>query len=335
MIENKESKMEIELNNLFEGKEPSDIAKVVKKAKRRTILRNIIISLLVIFFLFITLGFTWLYVMRTSEENAIRDIELFGEITNPNVKLLGNNTESNGLIEGILTFNRYKEIEGIPVDWSDNVFTYSLFGGVSGFTGDHSPIQIQDKHDGLVRYYDPETKQRMMDFYHPDVKYSPIRNDLNILNNFTDDALLEMGLSFNQKYTVKEVLENIPKDVTFKWFWVDTYSDADIKWMNKQKNNLPELANKIYGFSENSTNPLNSVENFVYDINLGLNYKDGKYYGEFNRINNNLKGDSAELKAENIKIIGAVVTGTVADLAKLKDKNMIRASVLGVSVKPY
>lgn len=335
MTENKESKKEKELNNLFEGKLTSNIAKVVKKAKRRTIIRNISISLLVAFFLFITLGFTWLFVMRTSQENAMSDIELFGRITNPNVEELGSQNESNGLYEGILTFNRYKEVEGIPVDWSDNVVTYSLFGGVSGFTGNHSLIQIQDKNDGLMRYYDRETKQRVMNFYHPDVTYSQIRNDLNTLNNFTDDTLLEIGLSFNEKYTVIEVQETIPKDVSIKWYWVDTYSDTDIKRINTQMSNVPELGNRIYGFAEDSTNPINSVENFVNDVKLGLNNEDGKYYGEFNRINNNLKGDSGELMAENIEIIGAVVTGTASDLAKLKDMDMIRASVLGVSVKPY
>lgn len=45
-----ESKEEMELNELLEGKSISNFSKLVKKAKRRTVLRNIVISLLVVFF---------------------------------------------------------------------------------------------------------------------------------------------------------------------------------------------------------------------------------------------------------------------------------------------
>jgi hypothetical protein len=309
----------------------------VKKAKRKTILRNIIISLLVVLFLCFTLSFSWLFIIRGSQEKALRDIELFSQITNPNVEELGSQNESNGVFEGILTFNRYKEVEGIPVDWSNYIMTYSLFGGVSPFSGSHSPIQIEDKDGGLVRYYDRDTKQRMMNFYHPDVEHSQIRNDLNTLNNFTDNTLVELGVSFNQKYTPEEVRKLIPESITLKWYWVDTYSEKNIEWLNElndKNNNSTELATQIYGFAADSTNSSISEENFIKNVQLGLNYENGKYFGEFNRIYNNLKGDSAEIVEENIEIIGGVITGTASDLAELNDIDMIRASVLGVTIKP-
>ncbi|MFJ7826634.1 anti sigma factor C-terminal domain-containing protein [Psychrobacillus sp. NPDC096623] len=333
-----ENKIEQELNDLFDGKSTSVISKVVKKAKRKTILRNIGISLFVIVFLIITLSFSWFIIIRGSQEKAMRDIELFSRITNPNIVLLGSQNESNGVFEGILTFNRYKEIEGIPVDWSNQVVMYSLFGGISRFTGNHSPIQLEDKEDGLVRYYDRETKQRMLSFYHPEVLYKQIRNDLNTLNNFTDDTLVELGVSFNQKYTLKEVRELIPENITLKWYWVDTYSEEDTESLNTNINeynsNSTELATKIYGFSENSIDSSMSETYFIDALQMGLNYKDGKYFGEFNRIYNNLKGVSAKLAAENIEIIGVVVTGTAAELKRLEDLEMIRASEFGVTVNP-
>lgn len=332
------NKKEQELNDFFDGKSTSTISKVVKKAKRRTILRNMGISLFVIVFLLITLSLSWFFILRGSQEKAMRDIESFSRITNPNIELLTSQNESNGVFQGILTFNRYKEIEGIPVDWSNHVFTYSLFGGVSGL-GNHSLIQIEDKEDGLLRFYDHDTKQRMMNFYHPEVLYSQIRNDLKTLNKFTDDTLIELGVSFNQKYTPEEVRELIPKNIKLKWYWVDTYSEKDIESLNthksKYKPTFPELATEIYGFSEHPTDSSISEKRFIDDVQTGLNYEDGKYFGEFNRIYNNLKGNSAKLAPENIEIIGAVVTGTPKELAKLNDMDMIRAAVLGVTVKPY
>ncbi|MFF3100213.1 anti sigma factor C-terminal domain-containing protein [Viridibacillus arvi] len=331
-----ENKKEQELNDFFDGKSTSTISKVVKRAKRITILRNMGISLFVIVFLLITLSLSWLFIIRGSQEKAMRDIELFSRITNPNIELLRSQNESNGVFEGILTFNRYKEIEGIPVDWSNEVVRYSLFGGMSRFTG-HSLIQIEDKEDGLYRNYDSETKQRMMSFYHPEVLYNQIRNDLNTLNNFTDDTLVELGISFNQKYTPEEVRELIPDNITLKWYWVDTYSEEDIESLNKKKYkpNSPELATEIYGFSEHPTDSSMSEKRFIDDVQSGLNYEDGKYFGEFNRIYNNLKGDSVKLAPEDIEIIGAVVTGTPKELAELNEMDMIRATVLGVTVKPY
>lgn len=345
MTDYKESKEVKELNELFEGKSTSNISKIVKKAKRITILRNIIISLLVIFFLSITLGFTWLSIMRWSQENARRDIELFSRITNPNIEELGLQNEGNGLFEGILTFNRYKEIEGIPVNWSDNVFTYSLFGGVSRLTGDHAPIQIQDENDGGMKFYDRVTKQRMMKFYHPDVLYTKLSDDLASLNNVADDTLVELALSFDQKYSPKEVRELIPEGITLKWYWVDTYSKVDIERINDRNvetssgeefdmEAFPELATEIYGFDEmleDPENPLLSEQMFFSNIEMGVSLEKGKYHGEFERIYKQLKGNSSNLSTENIHVIGAVVTGTTSDLAKLKDVNKIRATVLGVT----
>lgn len=334
-----ENKKEQELNDFFDGKSTSTFSKVVTNAKRKTILRNMGISLIVLVFLLITLSFSWLFIIRGSQEKAMRDIELFSRITNPNIELIGSQNESNGVFEGILTFNRYKEIEGIPVDWSNHIVTYSLFGGVSRFTGNHSPIQLEDKEDGLARYYDRETKERMMSFYHPEVVYGQIRNDLNTLNNFTDDTLVELGVSFNQTYTTEEVRELIPENITLKWYWADTYSEEDIESLNtniKVSNpNSTELATEIYGFSEHSIDSSISEKYFIDAVQMGLNYEDGKYFGEFNRIYNNLKGDSAQLAAKNIEIVGAVVTGTPKELAELNDMDMIRATVLGVTVKPY
>ncbi|MFL0584325.1 anti sigma factor C-terminal domain-containing protein [Solibacillus silvestris] len=334
-----ENKKEQELNDLFDGKSTSNISKVVKKAKSRTILRNISITILVVFFLLITLSFSWLFIIRGSQEKAMRDIELFSRITDPNIELLGSQNESNGVFEGILTFNRYKEIEGVPVDWSNHVVTYSLFGGVSRLTGNHSLIQLEDKKDELPRLYDRETKQRMMSFYHPEVSYNKVRNDLNTLNNFSDDTLVELGVSFNQKYKPEEVRELIPENLTLKWYWVDTYSQEDTESMNanlNQDNYYPtELATEIYGFSEHPTDSSMSERHFVDAVQTGLKYQDGKYFGEFNRIYNNLKGDSAQLTAENIEIIGAVITGTPTELAELNNMDIVRATVLGVTVKPY
>jgi hypothetical protein len=347
MTDSKKEENEKELDLLFNQKlSKESFAKIIGKARRRTILRNAVISALVLFFLIILLGFTWLSIMRWSEANARRDIELFSEITSPNIEESGVQQEGNGLFEGILTFNRYKEIEGIPVDWSERVMTYSLFGGVSRFAGDHSPIQIQDESVGQLKSYDRETKQRMLNFYHPEVEYNLIANELGELESFSDVTIAEVALSFDQSYTPEEVRDSLPEGLTLKWYWTDTYSTADIERMNvhqdqagegnsTRSNTSPELATEVYGFGEIIENPSMSEQRFINNIEVGLSIEDGKYFGEFERIHNNLKGESTSLTEDKIKIIGAVVTGAATDLPLLENLEMIRASVIGVTVNQY
>lgn len=343
MIDYKEGEKEKELNELFQGTPNShSFEKIVRKAKRKTILRTIIISLFVMVFLIIILGFLWLSIMRWSQENAMRDTELFSRITQPNVEELGAQNVGNGLFEGILYYNRYKEIGGIPVNWSDQVFTYSLFGGVSRLTG-YSPIQIIDENNGQLRYYDRETKQRMMQFYHPYITYNHARNDLKKLNELPDNTLVEVALSFDQKYSPQDVREFIPDDVTLKWYWADTYTNierlkgTDIETVNGKTVNKPaspELATRVYGFEEIANAPSTSEERFINVIETGISIDGGKYYGEFDRIYNYLKGESSTLSTDKVKVLGVVVTGTTAELKKLEDLEMIRATVFGVTVDP-
>ncbi|WP_085994303.1 anti sigma factor C-terminal domain-containing protein [Oceanobacillus senegalensis] len=340
MTDHKDSKKEKELNELFNGNlNKPTFKRTVRKAKIMTIIRNIAITLFVVMFLVIVLGFSWLSMMRWNQENAVRDIELFTRISDPNIEALGVQKMGNGLFEGILIFDRYKEIEGIPVNWSDQVVTYSLFGGISRLAGDHTPIQLIDEKDGQKRYYNRDTKQRIMQFYHPEVTYNDVRNDLNRLNNLTDETLVEMALSFDKKYTPEEVRDFIHEDVTLEWYWADTYTNLDgIKEINRGDETIPafpELASQVYGFNHLPHNPSQSEEVFIEDIKTGFSIEGGKYFGEFQRIYNYIKGKTSTLSADHVDVLGVVVTGTAAELKKLNDSDMIRASVLGVTANPY
>jgi hypothetical protein len=346
MTDYNESEKEKELNELFEGNSNKhSFQRIVKKAKRKTILRNIVISSLVMIFLFITLGFSWLSIMRWSQENAMRDLEIFSRITSPNVEYLGYQNQGNSLFEGILYYKRYKKIGGIPIDWSEKVVTYSIFGGVNRFTGDHAPIQLIDENDGHSRYYDRETKQRIMEFYHPEVTYDYLRNDLRTLTNFSDEMLVEIALSFDQPITTEEVRELIPDHVNLEWFWTDTYSNEDVERLQGGEVEMEdgatvyipsfsEKAMDIYGFNEFKDDPSISIDRFIEDIETGLSYKRGKYADEFVRIYNQLKGETSTLSADNIHVLGVVVTGKAAELTALEELGIIRASVLGVTVDP-
>lgn len=343
---------ENELNELFNQNSSNEsFAKIVGKARRKTIFRNLVISALVLILLTVAAGIAWLSIMRWHEASAMQDIELFNRITNPNIEVAGMQHEGNGLFEGILRFERYKVIEGIPVDWSEETMTYSIFGGVSRFSGDHSHIGVEDEATSETKYYDRETKQRVLSFYHPAVEYGQSANAFNELERFSSGTVAEVSLSFDQAYTPAEVRQSMPEGVTLKWQWVDTYSSEDIEWLKTlagdlegesrdNSNNSAELANEVYGFEEiedilGEEDPLKSEDVFIRDIQAGLNQEDGKYIGEYTRISNLLKGEAPRLTAENVQVIGAVVTGDVEALMSLQELPMIRATALGVTAHPY
>lgn len=344
----KNSHKEKELEQLFKQDPSNDsFGKIINKAKRRTVFRNVLISVVVLGLLTIASGIAWLSIMRWHESNALRDIELFSQITDPNIEEMGPQQQGNGLFESILRFERYKVIEEIPVDWSEETMTYSLFGGVSGFTGDHSYITVEDEEKGLMNYYDRETKQRVLGFYHPEVEYAGLADGLGELESFPEETSAEIALSFDQAYTPEEIRESLPEDVTLKWYWIDTYSPDDLERMNQKFEgefvNSPELSDQVYGIEEFSFDEdifteeeqPTSEEGFVDRIQDGMTLENGKYYSEYKRIHDLLKGDDERLTTDDVQVVGAVVTGTKENLQTLEDMPMVRASALGVTVNPY
>ncbi|WP_026562541.1 anti sigma factor C-terminal domain-containing protein [Bacillus sp. J37] len=335
------------LNDLFnENNSNQTYDKIIKKAKLISTLRTICITIIVVLILFVVLGFSWLSLMRWNQEKAMKDVELFNQITRPNVEELGPEFIGRDLFNGTLSYNRYKEIEGTPVNWSDQVFNYSIFGGVRSVEGDRQ-FQMTDRRDGQNRSYDEETKQRMMQFYHPSVDYDYVRNDLNNLKDYPSETLMEMGLSFDRSYTPNEVREFLPNNITLKWYWADTYTDVErikggeVTVENSDKAevlpSLPEISTYIYGFDHIFTNEDESEKNeerFIESIKAGLNNEGGKYYEEYDRIYMYLKGEHSNISPQDIKVLGVVVTGSAGELTELMNVKEIRAAELGVTIDP-
>ncbi|MET3507264.1 hypothetical protein ABMB67_003376 [Halalkalibacter oceani] len=275
--------------------------------------------------------------MRINQEKAIEDVQLFQQITGPNVHSAGYQISDSGLLRGTITFKRYKEVDGIPMDWGDDVVSYSLFGGLRRIRGTVSSIQLPDPVTGQRRAYDPDSKQRIMEFYRPDVfDYEEIKNDLALLPQLDPDSSAEMALSFDSGYSVEEASAMIPDSVSLKWFWVDTYSENDTQHHNGIiLPSFPNSANEVYGFPNDANNPSASAKQFIDALNLGYEKSNGRYHREFKRIFHYITKDSETVNVEDIEIFGVVVTGSADELASLAELQQVRASSLGVMNKGY
>ncbi|KMY50146.1 anti sigma factor C-terminal domain-containing protein [Peribacillus loiseleuriae] len=57
--------------------------------------------------------------------------------------------------------------------------------------------------------------------------YKKYINDLPQLDEMDNRKLAEMGISFDQSYTLEQAKTMLPSNVHPVWYWVDTYSDKD------------------------------------------------------------------------------------------------------------
>ncbi|MEH7484959.1 anti sigma factor C-terminal domain-containing protein [Neobacillus drentensis] len=328
------------MNEKFNNNEIGDLSSLVKKAKRKTIFRNTIISLIVSILIIIVGYLGNLQFLYKSGNDALRDISMFKQITGPNIYESGYQ-QNFGLFNGSLDYHTYKVIEGKPVIWNNETFEFNIIGNFSRFPGNYSAIQINNavvQKEKLSFYipYNSQTGQRDMLFYHPEIDYGKYINDLPLLEEMNNHKLVEMGISFDQSYSLEVVKKMLPSNVHPVWFWVDTYSEKELDKIEKiyGEDKMPESAEMLYGFGPGIENNNVTEKEFLSSIESGLSVK-GKYYNEYKRIYDNLRSNKKKPVKSDVKIIGVVVTGTAEALKSLKEQKYIKATTIGVVTDKY
>jgi hypothetical protein len=329
----------------WEQQDDQNLSKVIKKAKRKTMIRNSIISLVVTVIVLFggMLGnahlTSWLAMRGLDEEKIMM------EISSPNLHELRTELDL-GFLAGKVEISSYKVIEGVPVVWDTRKLDFSMSSRFSLLNRGYSSINVPDpvmtsQNYEYYRGYNSQNGQREMLFYVPGVNYNgKVLNDLPALEQMDPGKLVEMAVSFDKSYTQAEVETMLPAELTQTWYWVDTYDNKKkLEFITNEssptKYALPESARQVYGYGvkwEGLFNP--KPEDFLQSLAYGLQKK-GKYYGEFERITNYLKKDKAAPEANDVLLYGVVVTGTAKELQSLKEKPYVNTAVLGAIVDKY
>ncbi|MRH44155.1 hypothetical protein GH741_16050 [Aquibacillus halophilus] len=318
-----------ELDFFDEKKSTDRFTETIRKAQRKTILRNILISFSVSVVLFISLFLLWSFAMEYRKNQAIYDVRLYDSISNPNVGTAGYQVITNGITNGILEYGQYKIIDGKPIDWGEKKLSYSIFGALHRFAGDYSPIQIEKEQGGDGRKYHRETKQLLMEFYHPDVEYSTMINDFPRIANMTENLSAEMAVSFTERVSPEQVRDMIPEGVSLQWYWVASHQDVE----DDPHYDQSYSGDSLYGFDHRED--LVDEEMFINNIKSGVSKEDGKYYENFNQLFNYVRGNNEEISPNQVTVLGAVITGTPENLLKMKEISIIRTGVLGATTINY
>lgn len=355
---NKNNKEEIKdekkLDSLFDDLKNSKLKRAVRKAKWYSILRNIIISLLV--FGVVMIG--GCIINRGIEDKMWRPAQIvtmsFNEISGPN-QYIGKTSRYQGFLSGRSEYTTFKIIEGKVVYTGETEYTYGLFKDYQGnCVGSMSPLILGRSWDAgdleLQRYN--ELGQREMVFFYPFLDYLDYKNDLQLLDKMVSTKVMEMALSFDKDYTMEEVNNMLPQNVTLSWYWVDDlneqekeaskprtveqqYSDGTTYTVDyPQKLRSERTVYGIKAYDSKGTSLEEPEQHFILALKNGMKY-DTRFKSEFDRVFQNVAGRDSEITKEDFRIFGVVVTGDVESLKNLQDLSFIRAASLGVITDKY
>lgn len=253
-------------------------------------------------------------------------------ITRPNTER-GVAITSNGLFKSTVEYKTYKVIEGKPVKWEDEVYEYKVWNtfrrlsNVNPLTISDNTVMGTERVNRISELYNNQTMEREMQFYLPFVSHNSYRNDIGILDG--ENKVAEMAVTFDKTYNVSEIKNMLPEGVHPVWYWVDTYYDKKSYHLD----DVTQSAYEVYGFKAKPGDiefGNGTEKDFLLAIQNGLEQK-GKYYEEYKRIYDYLKGKKAKPSEQDVKVIGVVVTGTAADLQKLNGQKYVKAAVLGAT----
>lgn len=344
---------EKELDEVFAGAGTDDLNSIVRKAKRHSLLRIIIISFIaagVVLTLYTFFGVKIVYKTETPIQTAV---DAFYNISAPN-RYIGNMPRYHETFGGKNVFSTYKIIEGRVVYTGQQEYSYGVLQKDWGsWIGSGSPAilgETTDEENLQLRKYN-ELGQREMVFFYPFNKYRTYRNDLSLLEEIGSEKLMEMALSFDKTYSIDEVNRILPKNVTLAWYWIDDLSEAekdnykktnftdekgktsklDIKWVRSERS---AYGVKAYDANGAAFKQIKPEQMFIWSLESGKKH-DTRYQSEFERLYKNLVGSDGKLAGEDIKVQGVVVTGAAEKLKSLRSLPFITASSLGVVVDKY
>ncbi|MBX4271669.1 anti sigma factor C-terminal domain-containing protein [Clostridium estertheticum] len=345
------------LKELFEEKGSSNFKKVIKKAKLFSIIRGVITSILV----FTVVGFTILLfnvsILNKLGNEKRSELQNYYKISQPN-SYIGSNKMDDGLMTGELDYVTYRFLGNKPVFDGNNKETYSYIPPINDIYGDNSgllyePSEVSDQSLYEAKRYSKVGKN-IMQFYHPDVKYTKYKDDSTMINKIGEDKVIEISLSFDKSYSIFEVKSMIPKDITLNWYWVDTYTKSQVADLRshteKIENDIPESKKEklispniilyeddVYGIKaidDQGKNKSAPEKDFIDTISSGKTNK-GENQQLYKMIFSKLSKKKVEITTADIKILGVVVTGDKDSLMLLKNKSFIRASSLGAVGDKY
>lgn len=339
---------EEKLRELFEGKEEPTFNKTVKKAKTVSVIRIIVIS----FMIFIIVSSAFLisntFILNSVGNKKMDNLRTWYNVAMPNA-YMGSEQIDDRIMIGEINYERYRFLGDKPITDGTYKETYTYMPLINGIYGNkqyylyNKSGESYEELQKMITYN--KVGKRVMKFYHPLIKYDNYINDLEILKDIDGNKLMELSLSFDKAYSIEEVKNMLPSNITLNWFWVDTFTKEEIKNINKDESSLEGIYEyhkivfeeyDVYGIkalNQQGKPEKNPEEGFIISIMRGQQGSDYKH--DYDKLFNTLSTGKGEITKEDLKIIGVVVSGDVETLKFLKDMKYIKAATIGAVADKY
>ncbi|RAZ73444.1 anti sigma factor C-terminal domain-containing protein [Planococcus halotolerans] len=310
-----------ENNDLFTR--DNDFSKLVKKARRRSLIKNIVISLFVSLLLFAGLFWLGTFLMYKKMDKEISYDYAIQSIQGANVQNMGSLYNYTPFTASVTTETK-KFISGVPVPWENHEKVFSVFGSSRNIQSNFVTGTGSIEDERIPVYFQGE---RVIEFYTPNGNYEFLPDDRSLLNKINENKVVEMAFSFDAAYSIEEVENRFSNQLN--WYWVDTgFTELQTEELE------PIFGNNAHGFLTNQDS-VESANRFIQQIKW-LQEEQGDFQEEANHFYETMtKNGQTDLEPENLEIIGVVVTGTPEELKRFNDTQMIRVAVLGVTADEY
>ncbi|MBD7986233.1 anti sigma factor C-terminal domain-containing protein [Sporosarcina sp. Sa2YVA2] len=224
--------------------------------------------------------------------------------------------ESIRLIGSSAKAPRYKLVQGQPVYRGD-------------VTNDSSPVEVHVSADPLQAY--DYYGNKMMQFIHPQTASSDVPNDLFGMDAMLDNTIIEMGVSFNDAYSLDSVRRMLPEGLDLQWVWVDAFPVIE----EEEAFEMILTENEVIGYpliDETGKEIMDPIEHFMDVLEIGKD-RGGRYKQEIASIQAAMH-ETRTLDETTKNVIGAVVIGDKEALRNLRNDPMVRATSVGAIVHP-
>ncbi|MBM6616285.1 anti sigma factor C-terminal domain-containing protein [Bacillus suaedaesalsae] len=314
-------------------KNDKEFMNLVKKAKRKSILKNVIVSFIVTSLVLFGLYALGSFVMQAKINQKAQIDDAWNSLHGANIESQGTSYNYTP-VSAIGTTTFVKKVAGVPVPWGKRERMFTIIGTSRLLTTDGASGSGYIEDERIPIYFQGE---REVEFYHPKVYYKNVFDDRQLLNEMNESTLVEFAFSFDRGYTLDEVQQVFKEHLA--WYWVDTFSDEEIKDHSDQNKNK-ELArtdhttigSSAYGFLHYPE--ADTASNFISTLNW-LKSDDGDYQQGAEELYRNIAKGKSELKKEDLKIIGVVVTGSPSELKKYNNQLMIKGATIGATTDKY
>ena len=290
----------------------------LNKAKRKQLLKIIIITIIVVLILLPILYKTGNYFAAKSSTRLHEQLFLHNAIAQPNIQIDSQVTSNSSTFGGNIVTNRSKNINGYLVQWSTLTSSYDWLR----IKIDHNELIPGSYSSDTESYeYDKQTKNKVATFYHPSIQeyYDGIENELGEISQM-ENHVAEVALSFNQPYTLQEIQAKIPDNLNIVWL----YMTSPISDESNGPSGMP-----VYGFDP-SHSPKDAFNSFIDSLEQYDANESNETIQEFLETNKDKPFDE-------VKILGVMLTGQTQNFKALENQDFIRGASVGATAQivPY